>query len=60
MTQLMVESRQNGAVASSNSWGPSGSPQGYDIDTLEVDIAVRDADPDVHPATSNSRMYLQL
>ena len=47
MTQLMVESRQNGAVASSNSWGPAGSPQGYDIDTLEVDIGVRDADPDV-------------
>ena len=47
MTQLMVESRQNGAIASSNSWGPAGSPQGYDIDTLEVDIAVRDADPDV-------------
>jgi len=46
MTQLMVESRQNGAIASSNSWGPAGSPQGYDIDTLEVDIAVRDADPD--------------
>ena len=47
MTLLMVESRQNGAVASSNSWGPAGSPQGYDIDTLEVDVAVRDADPDV-------------
>jgi serine protease AprX len=46
MTQLMVESYQNGAIASSNSWGPAGSPQGYDIDTLEVDIAVRDADPD--------------
>jgi len=45
MTQLMVESYQNGAVASSNSWGPSGSPQGYDIDTLEVDIGIRDADP---------------
>ncbi|MAI67848.1 MAG: hypothetical protein CMJ26_08240 [Phycisphaerae bacterium] len=46
MTQLMVDSYQNGAIASSNSWGPAGSPQGYDIDTLEVDIAVRDADPD--------------
>ncbi len=45
MTQLMVESHDNGAVASSNSWGPSGSPQGYDIDTLEVDVAIRDADP---------------
>ncbi|HIB51126.1 MAG TPA: hypothetical protein EYO40_07620, partial [Phycisphaerales bacterium] len=47
MTLLMTESYRNGAVASSNSWGPSGSPQGYDIDTLEVDIAVRDAEPDV-------------
>ena len=45
MTLLMTESYRNGAVASSNSWGPSGSPQGYDIDTLEVDIGVRDAEP---------------
>jgi hypothetical protein len=46
MTLLMTESYRNGAVASSNSWGPSGSPQGYEIDTLEVDIGIRDADPD--------------
>ncbi len=46
MTLLMTESYRNGAIASSNSWGPSGSPQGYDIDTLEVDIGVRDAEPD--------------
>ena len=45
MTLLMTESYRNGASASSNSWGPSGNPQGYDIDTLEVDIAVRDAEP---------------
>jgi serine protease AprX len=45
MTLLMTESYRNGASASSNSWGPSGSPQGYDVDTLEVDIAVRDAEP---------------
>jgi hypothetical protein len=45
MTQLIEESHQNGAIASSNSWGPAGSPQGYDIDTLEVDIGVKDADP---------------
>lgn len=53
MTQLMVESYQNGAIASSNSWGPSGSPQGYDIDTLEVDTAVRDADP----ATAGNQQF---
>lgn len=45
MTLLMTESYRNGAVASSNSWGPSGSPQGYDVDTLEVDVAIRDAEP---------------
>ncbi|MEE2912747.1 MAG: S8 family serine peptidase [Planctomycetota bacterium] len=47
MTLLMTESHRNGASASSNSWGPSGSPQGYDIDTLETDIGIRDADPDI-------------
>ena len=45
MTLLMTESYRNGATASSNSWGPSGSPQGYDVDTLEVDVAIRDAEP---------------
>ncbi len=45
MTLLMTESYRNGAIASSNSWGPSGSPQGYDVDTLEVDVAIRDAEP---------------
>ncbi len=45
MTQLIEESSMSGAIASSNSWGPAGSPQGYDIDTLEVDIGVKDANP---------------
>jgi len=43
MLKLMRESRQNGALLSGNSWGPSGSPQGYDDDTMQVDIGVRDA-----------------
>ncbi|MHC4082674.1 MAG: S8 family serine peptidase, partial [Planctomycetota bacterium] len=30
---------------SGNSWGPSGSPQGYDDDTMQVDIGSRDTDP---------------
>ena len=47
MTLLMTESQRNGASASSNSWGPAGTPQGYDIDTLETDIGIRDADPDM-------------
>ena len=43
---LMTESFRNGAVISSNSWGPSGTSQGYDADTRWVDIGVRDADPE--------------
>lgn len=34
------------ATISANSWGPSGSPQGYDADTREFDHAPRDADLD--------------
>lgn len=44
MLQLMSESRANGADLSSNSWGPAGSPRGYDVDTRQVDVGVRDAD----------------
>lgn len=46
MLLLMTDSYNNGASLSGNSWGPSGSPHGYDNDTLQVDIGVRDADPD--------------
>jgi len=46
MLKLMTESQRNGAYASGNSWGPSGSPLGYDGDTRQVDVGVRDADPD--------------
>ena len=45
MLLLMAESHDNGASLSSNSWGPAGTPQGYDNDTMQVDIGVRDADP---------------
>ncbi|MFZ0543822.1 MAG: S8 family serine peptidase [Candidatus Promineifilaceae bacterium] len=45
MLLLMTDSYNNGASLSGNSWGPSGSPHGYDDDTLQVDIGVRDADP---------------
>lgn len=45
MLTLIQQSFQNGAVLSGNSWGPSGSPQGYDINTRQVDIGVRDAAP---------------
>jgi len=43
---LMEESHANGAEVSGNSWGPSSLPLGYDADTLQVDVGVRDADPE--------------
>ncbi len=46
MLLLMTDSYNNGASLSGNSWGPAGSPQGYDDDTRQVDVGVRDADPD--------------
>jgi serine protease AprX len=46
MLFLMTESYRNGASLSGNSWGPSGTPRGYDNHTMQVDIGVRDADPD--------------
>jgi hypothetical protein len=47
MLTLMTQSYRNLAVISGNSWGPSGTPKGYDADTRLVDIGVRDADPDL-------------
>jgi hypothetical protein len=45
MLMLMTDSYNNGASISGNSWGPAGSPQGYDDDTRQVDVGVRDASP---------------
>ena len=45
MLLLMTHSTDNGASLSGNSWGPSGSPLGYDDDTRQCDVGVRDADP---------------
>ncbi|MDJ0835105.1 MAG: S8 family serine peptidase [Acidobacteriota bacterium] len=45
MGLLIRESRENGALLSNNSWGPSGQAKGYDLNTMEVDMGVRDADP---------------
>lgn len=44
MRLLMKDSYRSGAQLSGNSWGPAGSPAGYDNDTLQVDLSVRDAD----------------
>lgn len=44
MLALMKDSYNNGASLSGNSWGPAGSPLGYDDDTMQVDVGVRDAD----------------
>lgn len=46
MLRLMTDSVRNHAVMSGNSWGPAGTPRGYDGDTRQVDVGVRDADPD--------------
>ncbi len=45
MLLLMTDSYNNGASLSGNSWGPAGTPQGYDDDTRQVDVGVRDAVP---------------
>jgi serine protease AprX len=45
MLTLMKQSYANGASLSGNSWGPSGTPLGYDADTRQVDVGVRDTDP---------------
>lgn len=44
MLLLMKDSAANGAHVSGNSWGPAGSPRGYDADTRQVDVGVRDTD----------------
>ena len=42
MLELMKQSYANGAQLSGNSWGPSDTPRGYDGDTRQVDVGVRD------------------
>lgn len=43
MLKLFRESALNGALLTNNSWGPTSTPQGYDIPTRQVDMIVRDA-----------------
>lgn len=46
MLKIYQDSVRSGALLTNNSWGPTGSPQGYDIPTRQVDMITRDADPD--------------
>lgn len=46
MLQIFQDAARSGAWLTNNSWGPTGSPQGYDIPTRQVDMIARDADPD--------------
>jgi len=46
MLKIYQDSAKSGALLTNNSWGPTGSPQGYDIPTMEIDFISRDADPD--------------
>lgn len=45
MLTIFAESALSGAVLANNSWGPSGTPQGYDIPSREVDLITRNALP---------------
>lgn len=45
MLAIYRDSQTSGALLSNNSWGPTGTPQGYDIPTMEVDMISRDANP---------------
>jgi serine protease AprX len=45
-TPVYTDAVRAGAVVSNNSWGPAGTPQGYDEDTREFDMIARDADPE--------------
>ena len=45
MLSIFAESALSGAVLANNSWGPSTTPQGYDIPTREVDLITRNALP---------------
>ncbi len=46
MLHIMADAAVSGALLTNNSWGPSGTPQGYDIPTRHIDLITRDALPD--------------
>src|SRR5690606_23562495 len=47
MLSIYKDSQVSGALLTNNSCGPSGTPQGYDIPTMEIDMIARDANPDI-------------
>jgi subtilisin family serine protease len=46
MLRIYKDTAVSGAQLANNSWGPTSTPQGYDIPTMQVDMIARDADPD--------------
>ncbi len=46
MLRIFRDSSTSGAQLTNNSWGSSTTPQGYNIPTMQVDMIVRDADPE--------------
>ncbi len=47
MLSIYKDSAINQVLLTNNSWGPTGTPQGYDIPTMELDMISRDANPDL-------------
>lgn len=47
MLTIYRESALGNAILTNNSWGPTTTPQGYDIPTQQIDIIARDALADV-------------
>ncbi len=45
MLRIYKDAAVSGAQLANNSWGPTSTPQGYDIPTMQVDMIARDADP---------------
>lgn len=45
MLRIYKDAAVSGAQLANNSWGPTGTPQGYDIPTMQVDMIARDANP---------------
>ncbi|WP_162846694.1 S8 family serine peptidase [Marinicella litoralis] len=47
MLSIYKDSATSGVLLTNNSWGPTGTPQGYDIPTMEIDMISRDANAEL-------------